>query len=86
MKAIFKPLLEWIALIALALGLGFGLAWLPVERSIKEIGMLIVAGLVLAWVFYAAVVGYPNLWSDLNDWDDEETTNDLTSSRLEVKP
>jgi hypothetical protein len=86
MKSKLKPLLEWVALTALAIVLGLGLAWLPVEKSAVQIGFLVVGGLGLAYVFYLVFQ-----LSKTSDDDDFEMSNwpagpdDETSANLEVK-
>jgi hypothetical protein len=85
MKSMLKPLLEWVALTALAIVLGLGLAWLPVEKSAVQIGFLVVGGLGLAYIFYLVFQ-----LSKMSD-DDFDMSNwpagpdDETSANLEVK-
>jgi hypothetical protein len=78
MKQWQKVLLEWIALIALAVGLGLGVAWLPLEGSVKDIGILVIGASLLIWTVYVAMLAYRTMWSDVND-DDE------TSAGLDVR-
>jgi hypothetical protein len=86
MKSKLKPLLEWVALTALAIVLGLGLAWLPVEKSTVQIGFLVVGGLGLAYVFYLVFQ-----LSKTSDDDDFDMSNwpagpdDETPANLEVK-
>jgi hypothetical protein len=80
-----KPLLEWIALIALAGAFSLGLAWLPVEKSTVQIGFLVVGGLGMAYVFYLVFQ-----LSKISDDDDFDMSNwpadpDEETSSLEVK-
>jgi hypothetical protein len=77
MKSKLKPLLEWIALIALGVGAGSGLAWLPLERSVKDIGLLVIGSALLVWTVYMAIIAYRTMWSDVNDWDDDENLASL---------
>jgi hypothetical protein len=87
MNAKLKPLLEWIVLIALAGAFGLGLTWLPVDKSTIQLGLLVVGGLGLAYVFY--------LVSQLSKTSDEEDDFDMsnwpagpddeTSANFEVK-
>jgi hypothetical protein len=77
MKSKLKPLLEWIALIALGVGAGLGLAWLPLERSVKDIGLLVIGSALLVWTVYMAIIAYRTMWSDVNDWDDDENLASL---------
>jgi hypothetical protein len=67
MSAKLKPLFEWIVLSAVAVGLGLGLAKLPVEKSIIQFGFLVVGGLGLAYVFY--LVFQLSKTSDDDDFD-----------------
>jgi hypothetical protein len=86
MKSMLKPLLEWVAMTALAIVLGLGLAWLPVEKSTIQLGFLVVGGLGLAYVFYLVFQ-----LSKTSDDDDFDMSNwpagpdDETSANLEVK-
>jgi hypothetical protein len=80
MNAKLKPLLEWIVLITLGTGAGLGLAWLPLERPVKDIGILVIGSALLTWTVYMAIIAYRTMWSDINDWDDDET-----SASLEVR-
>jgi hypothetical protein len=85
MNAKLKPLLEWVALTALAIVLGLGLAWLPVEKSTVQIGFLVVGVLGLAYVFY--LVFQLSKMSDddfdMGNWP--AGPDDETSANLEVK-
>lgn len=86
MNAELKPLLEWIVLIALAGALGLGLRWLPVDKSTIQLGLLVVGGLGLAYVFYLL-----SQLSKTSDDDDFDMSNwpagpdDETSANFEVK-
>jgi hypothetical protein len=84
MKNWLKPLLEWIILIALGVGAGLGLAWLPLEKSVKDIGILVIGSAFLIWTVYVATIAYRTMWSNVNDWD-SDWNNDETSAKLEVK-
>lgn len=77
----FKPLLEWVALTALAIVLGLGLAWLPIEKSVKDIGLLVIGSALLIWTVYVATTAYRTMWSDVSDWDDDETSASLEAQR-----
>jgi hypothetical protein len=87
MNAKLKPLLEWIVLIALAGALGLGLTLLPVEKSIVQLGLLVVGGLGLAYVMYL-VFQLSKLSDDADDLDMSNwpAADDETSVSLEVKP
>jgi hypothetical protein len=80
MKNWLKPLFEWIVLSVCALAAGLGLAWLPLEKSVKDIGILVFCGVVLVWALFVGARAYRTIWSDENDWDDE-----ATSASLEVR-
>ncbi len=77
----FKPLLEWVALTALAIVLGLGLAWLSIEKSVKDIGLLVIGSALLIWTVYVATTAYRTMWSDVSDWDDDETSASLEAQR-----
>ena len=77
----FKPLLEWVALTALAIVLGLGLAWLSIEKSVKDIGLLVIGSALLIWTVYVATIAYRTMWSDVNDWGDDETSASLEAQR-----
>ena len=85
MKSKLKLLLEWVALTALSIVLGLGLAWLPLEKSVKDIGLLVIGSALLAWTIYVATVAYRTMWSDVNGWDDNDWNDDETSASLEVR-
>jgi hypothetical protein len=72
MKSKLKPLLEWIVLITLGVGAGLGLAWLPLERPVKDMGLLVIGSALLIWTVYVAIIAYQTMWFDINDWDDDE--------------
>ena len=80
MKFKLKPLLEWIILAVCAVAGGLGLAWLPLEKSVKDIGILVIGSTLLVWAIYVATVAYRTIWSDVNGWDDDEP-----SASLEVR-
>ena len=86
MKAKLKPLLEWIALIALAIGLGLGLSWLPVEKSLIQLGFLVFGGLGIAYVFYLVLqlskISDDDL--DMSNWP--AAPEDEFVASLEAKP
>jgi hypothetical protein len=87
MSAKLKPLFEWIVLSAVAVGLGLGLAKLPVEKSIIQFGFLVVGGLGLAYVLYL-VFQLSKLSDDPDDLDMSNwpaDPDDETSLNLEVK-
>jgi hypothetical protein len=81
MKSKLKPLLEWIILTVCALTAGLGLAWLPLEKSVKEIEILVLGSAFLVWTVYVATVAYQSMWSDVNVWQDEEISASLEVQR-----
>ena len=85
MKSKLKPLLEWAALVVCGVAVGLGLAWLPLEKSVKDIGLLVIGSALLAWTIYVATVAYRTMWSDVNGWDDNDWDDDEISASLEVK-
>jgi NAD(P)H-flavin reductase len=83
----FKPLLEWIALIALAGALGLGLTLLPVEKSSIQLGLLVAGGLGLAYLLY--LVSQLSKCSDDDDFDMGNwpaDPDDQSDVKFEVKP
>jgi hypothetical protein len=88
MKSKLKPLLEWVALTALAGALGLGLTLLPVEKSTIQLGFLVVGGLGMAYVFY--LVFQLSKTSDDDDFDMSNwpvgPDDHETPANLEVKP
>jgi hypothetical protein len=87
MSAKLKPLFEWIVPSAVAVGLGLGLAKLPVEKSTIQLGFLVVGGLGLAYVLYL-VFQLSKLSDDPDDLDMSNwpaDPDDETSLNLEVK-
>jgi threonine/homoserine/homoserine lactone efflux protein len=85
MNAKLKPLLEWVALVVCAVAVGLGLAWLPLEKSIVQLGLLLVGGALLAYVFYL-VIQLSKLSDDdidMSNWPDAPDDDQMP---LEVKP
>jgi hypothetical protein len=85
MNAKLKPWLEWIALMVIAVGIGLGLAWLPVEKSTVQMGFLVIGGLGLAYVFYLVFqLSKASDDFDMSNWPADP--DDEPSVSLEVKP
>jgi hypothetical protein len=81
MPAWLKVLLEWTVLVALAAAFALGLTWLPFEKSMVQLGLLIVGILVSIYAMYL----YVQIWK-FSEADDDFDMSNWPADPDEVKP